>query len=231
MSLYFIVLLASISLPFILSFDKKVHFYTHWKSLFPAIIVVGLAFAFWDIQFTKMGVWGFNRDYVQGVYLFNLPIEEVLFFVLVPYASVFIYAVLKAYVNPLFFNKVPHQLLFWVLIVGLFIIALFNIQRLYTFITFMLLLFSLLVLKILKFKHFAEFFVAFSIVLVPFLIVNGILTGAITPEPVVWYNPEMITGFRLFTIPIEDVFYGMLMIVWNIAIMEYLNGLYLRKTS
>ncbi len=53
-----------------------------------------------------------------------------------------------------------------------------------------------------------EYFPSFLVILIPFLIVNGILTGSFIDEPVVWYNDDENIGFRLFTIPIEDVFYA-----------------------
>ena len=97
MSLYGWVILATIAGPLALSFDKKVHFYTYWKALFPALLLIGTAFLIWDEYFTINKIWGFNNDYLHGIYLGHLPLEEVLFFLVVPYACVFIYEVLIAY--------------------------------------------------------------------------------------------------------------------------------------
>ena len=44
-----------------------------------------------DIVFTKLQIWSFNNDYVSGLYLFKLPIEEWLFFIVIPFCCVFIY--------------------------------------------------------------------------------------------------------------------------------------------
>lgn len=49
-----------------------------------------------------------------------------------------------------------------------------------------------------------------------FLAVNGILTGTGLDSPIVNYNPQNFIGFRILTIPIEDVFYGYEMILWNL---------------
>ena len=64
MSLYLWVILGTVTGPFFLSFDKKVHFYTYWKALFPAILIVALAFISWDQLFTQAGIWGFNGTYI-----------------------------------------------------------------------------------------------------------------------------------------------------------------------
>ncbi len=97
MSLYTIILIASISIPFLLSFDKKLQFYKQWKYLIPSIVVIALFYIVGDIYFTKIGVWGFNRTHLSNIFLFKLPIEEWLFFLAIPYASIFLHDVLHVY--------------------------------------------------------------------------------------------------------------------------------------
>jgi lycopene cyclase domain-containing protein len=49
------------------------------------------------------------------------------------------------------------------------------------------------------------------------------LTGAVTPKPVVWYNPEEIIGLRIVSIPIEDTIYALTCLLLPISILEYLK--------
>ena len=63
----------------------------------------------------------------------------------------------------------------------------------------------------------------FSVVLRPFLAVNGFLTGMFTGEPVVWYDPGHIIGFRIGTIPLEDIYYNLCMLLPVVAIYEWLK--------
>lgn len=222
MSLYLWVIVLSFAGPFLLSFDKKVHFYTHWKTIFPAILIVGTGFVLWDIYFTDNGIWGFNPDYLTGLYLVNLPIEEVLFFVIVPYCCVFIYEVIKAY----FPNFKPKRfsyyfsVLFTITCLSLGII---NFENWYTSTA---LLGAGLLNWIVYFgwtpKWYPHFVVAFLVTTIPFLIVNGILTGGFTPEPIVWYNEDHIIGVRIFTIPFEDNFYNFFMLFPIVMIHEWL---------
>jgi len=61
--LYLIINGLTILFPFLLSFDKRVHFYKKWRYLFPATVLTALIFIPWDVLFTQWGVWGFNPNY------------------------------------------------------------------------------------------------------------------------------------------------------------------------
>ena len=62
------------------------------KKIFPSILVIAAIFIIHDIVFTDLGVWGFNYFYLTGMNIFNLPVEEVLFFICIPFGSLFIHA-------------------------------------------------------------------------------------------------------------------------------------------
>jgi len=59
--------------------------------------------------------------------------------------------------------------------------------------------------------------------LLPFLIVNGLLTGSATTLPVVWYNPAEFSGWRIITIPVEDLFYNFDLLVGFVAFFNLGN--------
>jgi lycopene cyclase domain-containing protein len=64
------------------------------------------------------------------------------------------------------------------------------------------------------------FFITFLIILIPFSIVNGILTGSFIDEPVVSYNDAENLGIRLGTIPVEDVGYAFSMLLMSLVLIK-----------
>jgi lycopene cyclase domain-containing protein len=220
---YFLILAASLAGPLALSFDKKVAFYKNWKYLFPAMIIPALLYIVWDFYFTSKGVWSFNEEYIIGVKLYNLPVEEILFFFIVPYCCVFIYACIRSYF-PNLINKKPAHLFLIILAITLLITGIIYFEKYYTGWTFIFTGAVILILYLFRnfFKRFdaASFLISYAICLIPFLIVNGILTAI----PVVIYNDAENLGIRIYTIPFEDAFYGMLLILMNIVLYEKLKS-------
>ena len=227
---YFLIHLASIAGPLALSFDKKVHFYKKWKYVFPAMILPGLFFLVWDAWFTHQGVWGFSSLHTTGLKLGNLPVEEVLFFITVPYCCLFIYECICCYF-PATHRKSGADWVLAALGIFLFVIGCFTLDKSYTAYTGILNGLFIAILFVFQ-KFFSgfralSFLIAYAIILIPFLMVNGWLTAI----PVVIYNDAENSGIRIFSflsypfnnIPVEDIFYGMLLILMNVACYEKLK--------
>ena len=188
--------------------------------LLPAVFYI-----VWDMVFTKQGIWSFNENYITGLKLYNLPIEEVLFFFVVPYCCVFIYECIRCY----FPNLQSHASSILILkLIGilLLVVAIINHEYAYPFFTFFfngLFIFMIMASQKIKSQfNVSAFLVAYLIILIPFLLVNGLLTAI----PVVLYNDSENLGIRLYTIPVEDIFYGMLLIMMNVVGYERLKAKY-----
>jgi len=76
----------------------------------------------------------------------------------------------------------------------------------------------------LKVKWLSRFYFSFLLLLLPFYLVNGILTGMWLNEPIVLYNNLENMNIRWNTIPLEDVFYAMLLLLTNIGLYEYFQS-------
>jgi lycopene cyclase domain-containing protein len=219
MYVYLYLNLLVLFFPFIFSFDKRVHFYTYWPYLFPAMAVNALVFMVWDSLFARIGIWGFNPEYLIGIDVFGLPLEEVLFFVTVPYACVFIYEVLNAYISRDWLRP-SASAISRVLIGLLVVLGLLFLPRLYTSVTcFFLSLVLAGHLLLFRNKVLGRFYLAYLVSLVPFLLVNGVLTAM----PIVWYNNAYNLGVRLYSIPVEDAIYSMAMLLLTITVYELLK--------
>ncbi len=221
---YLLVDLCSIAVPFAFSFESKLQFYKKWKALFPAILVPAILFLIWDSIFTAQGVWGFNEQYITGIKIGNLPLEEILFFICIPYACVFSYEVLNYFVKQDVLGKYARYgatILAYVLVAVAFQYS----NQAYTFWTAVLtFIFLIIHLVVLKKPYWSRLVFAYLVILVPFFITNGILTGTGLENPVVWYNDEENLGVRLLTIPVEDSIYGFLLIGLNITIYEQIKS-------
>ncbi|MBK9291600.1 MAG: lycopene cyclase domain-containing protein [Bacteroidetes bacterium] len=217
--------LFTIFFPFVLSFDRKVAFYKQWKYLFPAIGIMGAFFIAKDVWYAAMQIWGFNDRYLIGIRWFGLPVEEWMFFVVVPYAIVFIYACLKAYLKTDPLLKIHRQLAVGISVM-LMVVGVVYYDRLYTSIIFILTAALLLYNVYRRQPWLSMFMLSYFVSLIPFLLVNGILTGSWLDEPIVWYDNTHNLGIRIFTIPIEDTVYNLMMFLMTVQLMEWFRTKY-----
>lgn len=224
---YIGVILFALSYPLAQSFEHRIKYATKWYALFPAIIITAVVFIVWDYWFTQIGVWEFNPRYVLGIFFLDLPLEEWLFFLIVPFASVFIYEVLIY-----FFPKDRFQTFgkpfVYVMVPFLIGMGLLHLDKWYTSVN-MFFGAAVLLVHFLVFndRYLGRFLFAYLVHLIPFMLCNGILTGGLTEEPVVIYNNSENLGIRIWTVPIEDSIYAMSLLLLNVSIYEAIRS---RKT-
>lgn len=185
-------------------------------------MLVAIPKIIWDIAFTHSGVWGFNGEYLIGFRFINLPIEEVLFFIAIPFACLLIYLSVRALNIKVFSENQSRALLFFIAIAAI-TIALTNFDKAYTSLCGIVTFLLILMVLVKPSNWIAPFLVSFIISLVPFFIVNGILTSgisAISSQPVVWYNNTENLGIRIGSIPVEDIFYSLILLLTNTWLYE-----------
>lgn len=227
--IYLYLILFTPFFPILLSFDKRVNFVSRWKYAILSAILIAIPYLIWDEIFTENGYWGFNPDYLTGIYLGELPIEEVSFFFVVPFACTFIHECVKYYFRNSDLNVFNH--IFWLAItIYAVVVGTAGLGGWYTSTAIGLGL-VLIVFLFLKRKQYTFIPLAFSFSMIPFLLVNGILTGSFLDNPIVWYNETQFSTWRMFTIPFEDVIYGFGLIVLNIMLVEYMINRAKQKSS
>lgn len=212
-----------IIIPFLGSFESRVRYYRRWPAIFGSLLLVLVPFILWDILFTELKVWHFNDQYSGWTTLMGLPLAEWLFFICIPYACVYIYDWVAFFRNKWRIEEsFSKKLYVFHAITGIFclIVAFWFHEKMYTSIVFGLSGILLLMVNVLRPWYMYRFWISYFVVLIPFFIVNGYLTA----KPIVLYNNQENLGIRLFTIPLEDLFYTLLLLLPIVMIYEKMTN-------
>ncbi|MBS3808240.1 MAG: lycopene cyclase domain-containing protein [Bacteroidales bacterium] len=216
---YLFLLVLTLGYPLYKSFEPRIRFHTKFRYVLPSIVLTAIPFLIWDVLFEQSGIWHFNPDYTIGVFWLGLPLEEWLFFFIIPFACFFIYEVVLYFTGTKPFPYIKHFT--FILAIGLLIIAILSSDRTYTFVNFLLgaVLLLLMLAGPLSSGHITGFYKGFAVSLVPFLIVNG----ALTKIPVVLYNNTENLSLRIYSIPVEDSVYLLSLLFINFWLYETLK--------
>ena len=95
MSAYMRLLLLAGFIPFVLSFYPPLRIYRHFHALERSILLILFIFGGWDVFATWRGHWNFDPESVWPFRIFNLPVEEVLFFMIIPFCCIFTWEVIN----------------------------------------------------------------------------------------------------------------------------------------
>tara|TARA_B100000902_G_scaffold395993_2_gene455865 strand:+ start:61928 stop:62632 length:705 start_codon:yes stop_codon:yes gene_type:complete len=210
--LYLLLMIFSISFPIIRSFENKIKFYKKFNNLIVSILGMMLIFVPWDIIFTYNNIWMFNDKYTLGYKLLYLPIEEWIFFIFIPFSCVFIYEVLEYFFPIRRYDNFQIKVINLVIAFTLIFISIFYFQKTYTFICLISTGIFMIYLNKKNNSFLLSLYRLCFVSYFPFILINGILTGAFTTEPIVIYNEMENSNIRFFTIPIEDFIYNFLML-------------------
>lgn len=215
MYLYLFINLAILALPLAISFERKrIKYLSKYRSVILSIIIIGTVFVAWDIIATSRGHWSFNPDHVIGLEFLGLPLEEILFFITVPFSCLFTYEAL-AYFKEDESIRIPDKL---PLLTGIVIAVLSTIffRQEYTFLAILSVGLTFLSAPSLFRQIFSSklYWLYIAITLVFFLVFNYLLTSV----PVVEYSEWAITNIRITTIPIEDFMFNFSMLTLYLAV-------------
>lgn len=95
---YATLLLASWIVPFLyLALHTEFRMKSGLRLFQPSIFLAAIPFIIWDIIAVERNHWSFNPKYLTGITFFGLPLEEYLFFFLIPQACLLIWGILTVY--------------------------------------------------------------------------------------------------------------------------------------
>ncbi len=208
------------------SYHPKIQFYKNHRNFFLAIAISGLLFIIWDVFFAQKEVWGFSDSYTLGFGLFGLPIEEWFFFMCIPYASLFLHLQLYRFgwLQSFSVSDKPLKVLSALLLLIVIVVGLLNLKRSYTSLNAAVFVLTYAMAFVYNRALLKQFIPSFLIILIPFFLVNGLLTGSLLSEPVVWYDNDENLGIRIGTVPVEDLFYAFSMLMLPLMIYAKLQG-------
>src|SRR5690606_3252955 len=172
----------------------------------------------------------FNEKYLSGIKLGNLPLEEWLFFICIPYACLFTIYAFKNLLPKFSFSNKTTEIFYFSLQTLLIATLLYFYDLCYTAVNFGYAIVLLALVYNYKREALNIFFPIFLILLVPFFIVNGFLTGSWIHEQVVWYNDAENLGIKIGTVPIEDSIYALSMLLTVFVLMEKFRERYPSKS-
>lgn len=194
--------------------------------MLPSILIVAAFYILCDVYMTKWGVWGFNPKYVSNISFFKLPLEEWLFFIIIPYASIFLHEAFILYFPHIRVGDRLSKYLTISIIVVLALILVLHYDKIYTVYIFSTLILALLLALFDKSGIMPGYYITFLLILIPFFIVNALLTGSFIESEVVWYNDNENLGIRVFTIPIEDFGYAFSLMLFNLLLIRRFEKIY-----
>ena len=216
---YLIFNLFVITGPLLFGSLKRFYFLDRWRIALIATAIVAIPFIIWDSLVTGRH-WIFNQDYISGLQLFNLPLEEWLFFFTVPFACLFSWEMLNRFTGnaEMRIMKKLRYALYLLVIPGIF---LFARGQEYTGLVLISLSLAFFIDQVLASNLILQtrFYIYIAVILFFTLIFNGFLTW----RPVVLYGESYQLGFRIFTIPVEDFGYGLSMLIATTSIFERLK--------
>lgn len=192
----------------IASFDKRILFNHYFGTFIKSAILVAIPFVSWDVWFTAKGVWWFNTDYTLGIVIAGLPFEEWLFFICIPFSCVFTYFCFDKFFRLEWLSGFNNLIVF-VSVIVCSVMALLHYDKIYTLVTALAAITTLIYLHfIARADWIGKASLVFTILMLGFFPVNGVLTGTGLETPIVNYNPGDFLGIRMGTIPVEDAVYG-----------------------
>jgi len=203
------------------------------KTIFPqkkplAIsIALGLLIFVTLEQFLTNVFWWFSDKYTVGLMIGVLPIEEVLFFISVPWATLLLWLnvnhLLKKSAERVIFSRPVEYLVLTILSICsfLFFYVFFRAGLYYSSLVFILLLLVIIFDQFIGARII--FWRNYLLFQMPVILLTTIWNGYLTARPVVIYNVLLKSNIQVFTIPIEDYLYGFVLLTFIISLYERLR--------
>lgn len=185
-----------------------------WLRLLRVFMLVSVPFVLLDALSHARGWWAYNPHFITGVRLAGLPLEEIMFFFVIPFACLYLYsaAVRVAKDSPI------GRLWLWRMVLGIFVAASILLAATQpkerTIVDAAVFIAVAVAAMVRPPTRLGALWL--TVVVGLFLVVNTVLTAL----PIVTYDTAFGSAYRLGTIPFEDVLYNfnflyLCLLVWH----------------
>jgi lycopene cyclase domain-containing protein len=207
--------------PVVFSFDQRVYYFRFWPVAFLSIALVMIPFLAWDIWVNESH-WFFHQSHTLPFRLWNLPVEEWLFFISVPFTSLFIWQIIVTFKKEVYLDN--KYLRYLMLLSGfLFSFIFFFKGKIYTGLVILSLSLTIGLDLVLKTNLLAQKRTVLFLTVITVLIF--IFNGYLTARPVIYYGSTYNCNIKIWTIPIEDFGYGYALIISSTILYEKFKGI------
>ena len=206
--------------PVVSQFSRQIKRVSRWRLKLLVSGIVMIPYVIWD-ALVAGSHWWFNDAYTLNLRLFGLPIEEWLFFITVPFGCLLVWETLPhtdSWLGRLKSLRYVRTSLYTTLPIGVWV---FSMGKQYTGLVLfcfglVALVDTLLGVDLLLRPKTYLYLVIVSVLI---LVFNGYLTA----RPVVLYGEAYQVGYRILTIPLEDIGYGFTLMLFNTMLYEKLR--------
>jgi len=196
------------------SFNKKIKFYENFFAYLFSVSIVSTSYLIWEILSVNRGDLSFSATQTTKFYIFKLPIEELLFFLIVPYVVILIYEVANSYRQEKIINFTKNHS--FLVAIAFFLLAFIFIKHNFTFVNLLLISLVFYLNTIFKYQILNKSNIWFtnSIIFIPLIIFFYFKVSL----PMIFINPMTVIGLKVIKIPIEYFFYSFSMVsLWIIC--------------
>ena len=195
--------------------------YRKYYRLLVIFLIISVPFILWDVWAARQGHWLFNDNYTLPYRFLGLPIEEILFFITVPYAMIYVWDVFKKHYKDSNSIFTHYGLLYVAILAVCALLAIIYWEQGYTRSVALAGAFTSVILLCTSLAYTKIFILFQGAHLVLFFVSNTVLTAM----PIISYGPHSIIGTRIGSIPIEDFIFSFSLV--SLSIIVYTKN---RKT-
>ncbi len=208
-----------------LSFGKRIRFIKIWKPAMIASSIIVAITCTMSVFLTHYGIIGVNQDFTLGLFIFSIPIEEILFYFSFSFFVIFIYELSKLWYKQRGFKILNHSIRIIIALFMLYIVCT-DTSGYYTITVLCLTTASIIAWGI--FGNLNKIGITIILCILPYIITRLILIGELGSSFPIWHDESQQHSIQIGTLPLEEILDGFSLIVASIVTFEIIQKMRLK---